>query len=245
MINPADFNPRASITAQASSPTSVSPRNDPKYHYTQNWWQTYERYNDCHTEPITTQFMVLECHSDVSFFQKSNTDQEILTVDLALMPVEGLVANNTYIEVRLWGKAIRHNSSTLVKAPSAQLQSFVNLLLAENPQAFTDTYLENTKWDTQRVHYPVTWGMCGIVSFAPDNYYRDKYGYSAFFFSPNKEPNQSPMTSFELNQGKLSTPPDFQVLNQILKDRYESFAQRPTTNAGYASNSNSDADLPF
>lgn len=246
MINPTEFNPRTSITAQASSPTAVSPRNDPKYHYTQNWWQTYERYNDCHSEPITTYFMILECYSETRHIPKSNSDQEILTVDMALSPVEGLVANNTYLEVKLWGKAVRTGTSIQSKAPSAQLLSFVNLLLAQKPNAFTEYYTENTKWDTQRTHYPCTWGMQGALSFAPDNYYRDRYGYCAYFFEPNKDPNQPPMSSFEISQGKLSTPPDFQVLNTILKDRYQAFANHDnnSTAHGYAAN-NTDDDVPF
>ncbi len=236
MINTTQFDMQTDVLYQAQNsgyktdPTDFGSLKRMNPSYIDKWYKLFTRYNGAELEPITTGFRVLDCYSTAKENLNTGLRSENITVALQLAPVAGKVADNSYIQIRLFGPGIELSQPYSMKKPaSASFISFCQLMTAKIKTPF-DRFLNltvsnKTGWKEQRTHYPDIIAQTGIVSFIPTGLYGDWYSYTAFFFEPSATPGALPLSSNEFIKGKAKEPQcDFISMQDILQEAFNVFA---------------------
>lgn len=237
MINSTQFDMQADVlaTAQnsglATNPDDFGSLKRMNPNYIEKWYELFQRYNGCEATPVNTGYQILECYSVTKENLKTGLRSENITVSLRLAAVPGVIPENTYLQLKLWGPGIEMvQPYQQKKRPSASFISFCQMVTAKYKTPF-ERFLNLTvgssksNWKELRCHYPDLIGTTGIVSFIATGSYNGNYTYSAYFFDPAKDPSKMPLSSTELILGKHKEPEcDFIGLQRVLQEAYNSFA---------------------
>ncbi len=233
MINAAAFDLNTDLSQQAASGSTpgVSRLKQANPNYKDGWYLEYDAYQDTDGHPITTSFSILECYLTQRVDKTGSTLNQTLHVKAELAPVNGLVAPNTFLDLKLWGEglSVGPNPQTLREGSSNYRQFGQWAIAVLGPQAFSNSLAmtlsnKDKTWSEERVHFPALIGARGILAFAAVDSFRNKTEYAAFFFIPGANGGK-PLSPFEFSHGGQYKSPkaDYDTYLEILRARYETW----------------------